>query len=61
MKHIPNEPYEEYVKRVRQHEYGIALQALANGDNPTLVATAMSMRIMDKILHPLYKKLNNPD
>lgn len=61
MKKIPNEPFEEYVKRVRIHEYGIALQALANGNDPALVAAAMSMRIMDKVLHPLYKKLNNPD
>ena len=61
MKKIPNEPFEEYVKRVRQHEFGRALQALANGDDPKLVAAAMSMRIMDKVLHPLYKKLNNPD
>jgi glutamyl-tRNA reductase len=46
---------------VRNHELGIALQALANGDDPKLIATAMSARIVDKALHPLYKKLNNPE
>jgi len=61
MKHIANEPYNKYITRVRNHELGIALQALANGDDPKLIATAMSARIVDKALHPLYKKLNNPD
>lgn len=61
MKHIANEPYDKYITRVRNHELGIALQALANGDDPKLIATAMSLRILDKALHPLYKKLNDPD
>ena len=61
MKHIANEPYDRYIHRVRNHELGIALQALANGDDPKLVAAAMSARIVDKALHPLYKKLNDPD
>jgi glutamyl-tRNA reductase len=61
MKHIANEPYDKYITRVRNHELGIALQALANGDDPKLIAAAMSARIVDKALHPLYKKLNNPD
>jgi glutamyl-tRNA reductase len=61
MKHIANEPYDKYITRVRNHELGIALQALANGDDPKLIATAMSLRILDKALHPLYKKLSDPD
>ena len=61
MKYIANEPYDQYLKRVRQHEYGIALQALANGEDPKLIAAAMSARIVDKALHPLYKKLNDPE
>jgi len=61
MKKIANEPYDKYITRVRNHELGIALQALANGDDPKLIAAAMSARIVDKALHPLYKKLNNPD
>ena len=58
MKYIANEPYDKYINRVRNHELGIALQALANGDDPNLIVTAMSLRIVDKALHPLYKKLN---
>jgi glutamyl-tRNA reductase len=61
MKHIANEPYDKYITRVRNHELGIALQALANGDDPKFIATVMSLRIVGKALHPLYKKLNNPD
>jgi len=58
MKKFDNEPYDQYIKRVRIHELGIALQALANGGDPKLILTAMSMRIVDKALHPLYKKIN---
>jgi len=58
MKHIANEPYDKYIQRVRNHELGIALQALANGEEPAVVMAVMSARIVDKALHPLYKKLN---
>jgi glutamyl-tRNA reductase len=59
MRQGPNEEYTDWVKRVRMHEFGRALQALAKGEDPKLVATVMSVRITDKMLYPLMKKLNN--
>jgi len=58
IKYNPSEPYEEWVKRVGLEETGLALRRLAKGDNVNLVMEAMSARIIEKCLFPLYQEIN---
>jgi hypothetical protein len=53
----PDEPYEEWAKRVQMYEHGYALQQIAEGKDPNLVLEEMSKRIMEKLLHPMYKMI----
>lgn len=57
MKYKPGEPIEQWAERVRMHEYGEALKQIANGQDINVVMEAMSVRIMDKIKHPLLKEI----
>jgi glutamyl-tRNA reductase len=59
MRYKPDEPYEQWLERVRQLEYGIALQRLANGDPLEQVMEDMSRRIIDKNLYPILKALRD--
>jgi glutamyl-tRNA reductase len=55
----PNETYESWVERVRMFEHGVALQEIAQGKDPNEVLEKMSRRIMDKLLHPVFKAIKD--
>lgn len=59
MKYNPEESYEQWLERVRQLEYGIALQRIAKGDTVEEVMEDMSRRIMEKTLYPILKALRD--
>lgn len=48
---------EQWAERVRQYEYGHALQQLAQGQDLNLVMEAMAARIQQKMLHPILVKI----
>jgi len=52
---LPDEPYESWCERVRMFEHGHAMMEIARGKDPEQVLEEMARRIMDKLLHPLYK------
>jgi glutamyl-tRNA reductase len=57
MKPLPNESYEQWAERVDMFERGRALQRLAQGEPTEVVLEEMSRRIMDKLLHPIFKTI----
>ena len=58
MKQLPNETYEQWVKRVEQYEFGRALMELAKGADPEQVMEQVSYRIMKKLQHPIIQAIN---
>jgi glutamyl-tRNA reductase len=58
MKPYTNESYEEWSKRVAMFEHGHAMMQIAQGKDTEQVLEEMSRRIMEKLLHPIYKALN---
>jgi glutamyl-tRNA reductase len=58
MKPSEGESYESWAERVRMFEHGSALQEIAQGKDINEVLERMSRRIMDKLLHPIYKEIN---
>lgn len=59
MKPLPNESYESWCKRVEMFEYGNALMQLAQGKDVDNIMEEMSRRIMEKLLHPLYREIRD--
>jgi glutamyl-tRNA reductase len=59
MKYKPGESIENWAERVRMHEYGEALKQIASGQDVNVVMEAMSVRIMEKIKHPLLKEIKD--
>lgn len=57
MKPYDNESYESWAERVRMFEHGRALQKIAQGEDVNVVMDDMARRIIDKMLHPIYKEL----
>lgn len=57
MKPTLNESYESWADRVRMFEHGAALQSIAQGEHIDIVMERMSRRIMEKLLHPIYKSI----
>ena len=53
MKHKPNESIEEWAERVSTHEYGLAVKQIAAGKDVDLVMQAMSVKILEKLKHPI--------
>ena len=53
MRRQENESYQQWTDRVRIFEYGIALQRIANGEDIDSVMESMSIKIKQKLLHPL--------
>ena len=49
------ENYASWASRARLYEYGLALQKIAQGQDPEQVLEEMSRRLLDKLLHPIYK------
>jgi glutamyl-tRNA reductase len=58
MKPNPNESYESWANRVRLFEHGRAMQRVAQGEDINIVMEDMSRRIVDKMLHPIYRALH---
>jgi glutamyl-tRNA reductase len=59
MKIHPNETFESWSDRVSMYERGYALQRIANGDDTEKVMEDMSRRITQKLLHPIFKAIND--
>lgn len=60
MKYNPEESYEVWVQKVEAHEKSLAMKRLANGDPPEEVLEDMGRRLMEKMLHPIFKSLIPP-
>jgi len=58
MKPKDGESYQDWIERARMYEHGVALQRIAQGQDPIKVMEDMSRRLMDKMLHPLYKAVS---
>jgi glutamyl-tRNA reductase len=58
MRPNPDESYEDWTKRVAMYEHGHAMMQIAQGKDPEQVMEEMSRRIMDKLLHPIFKAIN---
>ena len=58
MKPHQDESYESWAGRVRMYEHGVALQEIAQGKDINEVLERMSRRMMDKLLHPIYKEIS---
>ena len=54
----PDESYDSWAERVRMFEQGRALQRIAQGDDVNAVMEDMARRIVDKMLHPIYRALH---
>ena len=57
MKPNPNETYESWSERVTMFEKGRALQRIAQGESVESVMEDMGRRIMEKLLHPIFKAI----
>lgn len=57
MKYNPKESIDKWAERVSMYEYGEALKQIAAGQDVNVVMEAMSIRIVDKIKHPLLKEI----
>jgi glutamyl-tRNA reductase len=51
------ENYESWAERVRMFEHGHAMTQIAQGKDMDRVMEEMARRIMDKLMHPIYKKM----
>jgi len=54
----PDESYQSWAERVRMFEHGRAMQRVAQGEEIILVMEDMARRIVDKMLHPIYRTLH---
>ncbi len=59
MRRLEGESYENWVERVRLFEQGYALQRIANGDDHETIVEEMSIRMMDKLMNPVYKAIRD--
>jgi glutamyl-tRNA reductase len=58
MKPRQDESYESWAERVRMFEHGRAMQRIAQGEEVIMVMDDMARRIVDKMLHPIYRALH---
>lgn len=59
MRPRPNESYESWCRRVEMYEHGHAMMQIAQGKDVEEVLETMSRRIMDKLLHPIFKAISD--
>lgn len=57
MKPREDESYESWLDRARMYEQGVALQKIAQGEDPDSVMEEMSRRLTEKALHPLFRAI----
>ena len=55
----PDESYESWVNRVEKHEIQIAAKRIEKGENIEMVVDEMSKNIIKKLLHPIFKNIQN--
>jgi hypothetical protein len=60
MKIKDEETFEEWSERVRQFEFGYAMQALAHGTPADTVLEQMSIRISNKLKHYIFTCIKVP-
>jgi len=60
MKIKDGETFEEWSERVRQFEFGYAMQALSNGTDHDTVLEQMSIRITNKMKHYIFTCIQVP-
>ena len=58
MQQLPDESYEQWVRRVEQYEFGRALMELARGADPEQVLKDISNRMINKFQHPILEAIN---
>jgi glutamyl-tRNA reductase len=58
MKQLPDENYEDWIKRSQLYEYGRALQQLADGGDPAKILEEMGNRLTKKMIHPILTAIN---
>ncbi len=59
MKIKEGENYESWSERVRMYELGWALQRIAEGEPVEKVMDEMGKRVMQKLLHPIFKAIQS--
>ena len=59
MKPKEDESFDSWCNRVKMYEHGVALQRIAKGEDPELVMTEMSNRMISKFLHPVYEAIRD--
>lgn len=57
MKYNPNESIESWAERVQLYEYGEAMKKIASGQDVEVVMQAMSVRIVEKLKHPMIQHI----
>ena len=57
----PNESMESWSERVRMFEHGHAMMQIAQGNDIEKTLEQMARRIMDKLMHPIYKAISNTE
>lgn len=57
MKPKEGESFESWAARARMYEQGVAMQKIAQGEDPEKVLEELSRRLLDKLLHPIYKEI----
>lgn len=57
MKPNPNESYDSWCDRVRMYEHGYAMTQIAQGRDVEKVMEEMSRKMMEKMLHPIFKAI----
>lgn len=59
MRQNPDESYEDWAKRAEMYEHGRAMQKIAEGNPINDVLEEMSLRLIQKLLHPIYDSIHN--
>jgi hypothetical protein len=57
MKPKEDESYESWLARASMYEHGLAMQRIAEGEDPIIVMEKMSRRFIEKALHPIFKDI----
>lgn len=56
-----DESYESWANRAQVFEHALAVKRIVKGDDVDAVLDAMSKRLMQKLLNPIYTALNKSD
>lgn len=59
MRKLETETYQEWIERSRTYELEAAIKQLKRSENINDVMESLSQNLIKKIIHPLYKDLEN--